>query len=704
MAGNEEEPQINGSGKSVHKNMTIKRIGTSAVAGLAVLSGAFPASGKDVEEIVITATHRASALADHAGNVAIVEDVEFISADHASDILNRLPGVNIQHGSGQEHLTSIRSPVLTAGAGAGSFLYLEDGIPLRSPGFANVNGLFEAHVEQARRIEVVRGPGSALYGSNAVHGLINVLTMAPDTIDGPKFDINFGTHDLGSVKLAVPFPGNVHNGILNLTLKRDDGYRNDNGYDQQKATVRTDWKDGDNSFTFVASFNNLNQETSGFIQQDAVDFVKGREIYKDEVLAKSNPNPEAFRDATAIRTYLRWDRQLKNGLDLTVTPYFRKTEMEFLMHFLPGQALEENGHKSFGVQSRVYKEDAGSHLIVAGVDVEYTDGFLSEVQDGPDAFSFVTGTHYDYSVKAWLVSPYVHSEWDFGEKTRVTAGLRVDFTTYDYDNKTDTNLAPLERYQRPADRSDEFTTATPKLGITHRVTDELTLFGLYARGQRAPQTTDVYRLQFNQLAGDAEPEIMDSIEAGLRGSAGVVRFELAGYFMRKENFFFRDSNGDNVSDGKTEHIGVELGFVADLHETIDLSGSLTYAEHTYAFDNEIGIGSTENIQDGEDIDTAPKFLANVRLGWKPIEQVRAELEWVHMDEYFTDGANLHKYEGHDLFNLRASYQVNDLLSVYGRVLNIADTAYADRADFARGAHRYFPGDERFFSVGLAVTL
>ena len=51
-------------------------------------------------------------------------------------MLNRAPGVHIHRGSGQEHLTAIRSPVLVGGAGAGSFLYLEDGIPMRAAGFA----------------------------------------------------------------------------------------------------------------------------------------------------------------------------------------------------------------------------------------------------------------------------------------------------------------------------------------------------------------------------------------------------------------------------------------------------------------------------------------------------------------------------------------------------------------------------------------
>ena len=103
-----------------------------------------------------------------------IDSLESISAVHPAESLNRVAGVNIHRGSGQEHLTAIRSPVLTGGAGAGSFLYLEDGVPLRAAGFANVNGLFEGGTEFAQSLEVFKGPGPAQYGSNAVHGLINI--------------------------------------------------------------------------------------------------------------------------------------------------------------------------------------------------------------------------------------------------------------------------------------------------------------------------------------------------------------------------------------------------------------------------------------------------------------------------------------------------------------------------------------------------
>ena len=79
----------------------------------------------------------------------------------------------------QESLPAIRSPVLTGPGSCGSFLMLEDGIPIRPAGFCNVNELFEIDTEQAAAMEVVRGPSSALYGANGLHGTLNFLLPQP---------------------------------------------------------------------------------------------------------------------------------------------------------------------------------------------------------------------------------------------------------------------------------------------------------------------------------------------------------------------------------------------------------------------------------------------------------------------------------------------------------------------------------------------
>ncbi|MEE9510896.1 MAG: TonB-dependent receptor, partial [Gammaproteobacteria bacterium] len=110
------------------------------------------------EEIVVTANRGPQQALDLVGNIARVdeEQLRITNAVHPYEIAVKLPAVWVSRGSGQEHLTAIRSPVLTGPGSCGAFLILEDGIPTRPAGFCNVNQLFELDVEQAQTIEVVR--------------------------------------------------------------------------------------------------------------------------------------------------------------------------------------------------------------------------------------------------------------------------------------------------------------------------------------------------------------------------------------------------------------------------------------------------------------------------------------------------------------------------------------------------------------------
>ena len=107
--------------------------------------------------------------------------------------LSRVAGVNLHRGNGQEYLPAMRSPVLTGAGGCGGFLMQEDGIALRAAGFCNINELFEANTEMAQRIEVLRGTGTVLHGSNAMHGVINIVTPAPSS--GSKASLEIGADD-----------------------------------------------------------------------------------------------------------------------------------------------------------------------------------------------------------------------------------------------------------------------------------------------------------------------------------------------------------------------------------------------------------------------------------------------------------------------------------------------------------------------------
>ncbi|MGB0905937.1 MAG: TonB-dependent receptor [Maricaulaceae bacterium] len=632
-------------------------------------------------DIIVTATRIAQPKAGYAGSVDVIdaEEILNISAVHPAEALNTVAGVNIHRGSGQEHLTAIRSPVLTGGAGAGSFLYLQDGVPLRAAGFANVNGLFAAGSEYASRLEVTKGPGSVLYGSNAVHGLINVISR---DVDGPNaFRI------IGSTEGAYSGMASAHlsdNFRLSGSALHDAGFRDDSGVDQQKLALRYEGGTGTWDVSGQIDFQNMNQETAAFAQ--------GPDAYKDETIASANASPEAFRDAWSLRGHMRFDRQINPDTRLSFTPYARHADMEFLRHFVPGQALEKNHHSSVGLLSTLYK---GASIF--GVDIEYTKGSLYEFQDNPSRFSFITGEHFDYDVDSVVIAAYGQHRFELSDRAALTAGIRAEYTDYSYDNNISTGT--FGRFIRVDDRNDDFFTLTPKLGLTYEASDEVTLYARAARGSRAPQTSDLYSLQQNQVPGGADVETLDSLEAGVKGTAGRVDFELGTYTAWKDNFFFRNANGFNVSNGKTRHSGIEASFNMPLSDWLSVSGDGTLAKHTYAFTETVGSASS-SITDGTRVDSAPDTLGTFRVTTTPTEAIKAEVEWRHVGSYFTDPGNTAEYDGHDIFVLRGNYKLSKDLSILARVDNLFDTDYADRADFAFGNERYFPGRPRTLFLGL----
>jgi iron complex outermembrane receptor protein len=95
------------------------------------------------------------------------------------------PGVEASSETGAKHEVKIVNQAMV----------LEDNVPTRPSGFCNVNQLFEVNIRQAGRIDVLRGPGTVTYGSNALHGAIEVLTPGPAARPFSEFALEAGTDD-----------------------------------------------------------------------------------------------------------------------------------------------------------------------------------------------------------------------------------------------------------------------------------------------------------------------------------------------------------------------------------------------------------------------------------------------------------------------------------------------------------------------------
>jgi iron complex outermembrane receptor protein len=677
-------------------------------ACLALTPASLPAATR-LEEVVVTAQRQdVPTLATPLSIDRIGGDViDLVGATHSSQVLNRVPGAMIQRGSGQESLTAIRSPVLTGAGSCGAFLILENGVPIRPTGFCNVNELLEVNTEQADAIEVLRGTGSALYGSNAVHGTVNVLQDAPRQFPRAAVTVDAGPDEYGRIGIEESHDGGRYAAGVKGFYAHDGGWRDASGFDEAKLNATLTFGDAAaTSSRFDLAATDLQQETAGY--------VLGHNAYRDDDLRRTNPNPETWRNVTSVRLTGLVPRALRPGR-LEFRPYARHSRMDFLQHFLLGQPVEENGQDSLGLMTTFDWQTPPRLSLATGVDVEWADSFLLEQQDAPTTggspaanAARPVGKHYDYTVVSTMAAAYGQLEYALTPALHLGAGVRVEHVAYDYDNRmlagnTDEQGVPCPPrgclYSRPADRDDSFTNAAPKLSLRWNATTGLMLYANASRGFRPPEMTELYRLQRTQSVADLDSERIDSLEAGLKAAAAAWRIDLAWFDMRKDNVILRDSNGFNVSDGRTTHQGLEYQLDWGPVDWLTATVGGTYARHRYDFAQAIDGGET--IVRGNDVDTAPRQLLRAALQAQPAPAIAAEAEWLVVGEYYVDAGNRRRYPGHELLNLRARWDFAPRWSAALRLDNALDRAYADRADYAFGSYRYFPGRPRALFAELA---
>lgn len=668
----------------------IKIIIVSASASLAVT-----AQAQQIEEIAVIGTRTEQAVGELPANVALLDQQRLseLAATHAQEALRQIPGVGYQRGNGQESLPSIRSAVLTGAGACGNVLVMEEAIPVRSAGFCNVNELFDTHYEQASRLEVVRGASTAFYGSNALLGAINVsLNVAQSN----SVSIEAGPHDYWRAKGSVGW-GDEYKGRLFLSLTDDGGFRDDSGYDQQKLSWRQQAQLGLWSVDLGATFTHLDQQTAGFIT--------GEDAYLDESLVRRNFDPEAFRKTESARAWARFERSF-GAHTLTLTPYLRATDMDFRLHFLPGDPLEQNEQTGFGWQSAFATKVSDSLTWTAGIDGEFASGELQQTQDEPTQGSrflqatIPTGTHYDYQVDAQQLAGFFHIDWQPSERWRMLLGGRLERIEYDYDNRGLDGRTRDDgsecgfggcRYSRPADRTDTFTHFSPKLEIQYQASDAWRWHASLADSFRAPQATELYRLQRAQSVADLDEVRATHAEIGVRYQQANTDVGLSLYRIDQSNVIIRDADFFNIDGQKIDSTGVELQLQQRLSDSWSISLAASVAEHEYASDLELG-----GIQiNGNEVDTAPKFIGSASLSWQATSKWQNILEVHRTSRYYLEPGNQFDYPGHTLMNLRSHYQFTDSLLASVRVFNLTDELFAERADYTSFTdQRYFPGEPR----------
>lgn len=681
---------------------------------------AAPAVG--MAELTVTGTREQALLSETPASIGSIRSTTIRDTGplHPGQILGQVPGVAVAVTNGEGHTTAIRQPFTTSPV----YLFLEDGIPVRATGFFNHNALYEVNIPMAGGLEVVRGPGTSLYGSDAIGGIVNILSRAP--APAREFSLSAEAGSFGVRRLMASATGPVADQgefRVDLNLTHNDGWRDRTDYDRQSLNLRWDKTlDADTTLKAILGYSKIDQATGANSALPFGDYLNN---------PTKNNFSIAYRKVEALRFSLDYSRKFGNGL-LSVIPYFRDDSMELNATFnlSSDPRIDHGENTSYGVLTKWRQNFPVMRArLIAGLDFDYSPGSRKEdnilvTRNGTGANTFYSaytlGTRiYDYEVTFKSTSPYVHTEISPTSQLRLTAGLRYDTLGFDMTNRlpagaVQASVLGATRYygQLEANKS-TYSRVSPKFGATYALAPNAHLYASYNHGFRAPSESQLYRAGNDTTAVNAlakarvtlglKPIKAEQVELGLRGKLARWDYNLVAYDLVKRDDLVSQRDlatnvSTNVNAGKTEHKGIELGFGGTITPQLKIDTAFSYARHRYLD----WVTATANFS-GKNIETAPSIITSTRLTWRPTAIVMTQVEWTRLGSYWLEAGNsptFGKYPGHDLFNLRTSFAITKTFSLTGRIINVLDKRFADSASVSSNTPVYSPGLPRGFYGGI----
>ncbi|NPA72621.1 MAG: TonB-dependent receptor [Gammaproteobacteria bacterium] len=655
----------------------------------------------ELDEVSVIATRSVEKIVDQPLSIAKkgAEEVALDQVLFQKDLLNSIAGVNInQTGSVLGHKTAIRMPNSTSPY----YLYLQDGVPVQSSGFFNHNGLAYTNFQTAGTTEVLKGAGTALYGSDSVAATINVQSEAPAESLERKVRVYTGSDGLLQGGFSVS--DQLKNGSsyrLSGSALKDDGWRDHTASSRNELSGEYNFSEGDDDFKLSFSSNHSESEQAGSLiglteletNPTSVGDIESKLTTKLQPLGL-----DAIRKFDHNRVSLQWDNYGYDSVDLSTIFYLRNTRNQYTATWennLPHNDTQEN---TLGVMHKGTMDQSWGRFIY-GLDTELTQGTKLYTQYFTDTTFGTTvpaGTIYDYTVDYVSVSPYLHSDITLSDKTELSAGLRYDVNRYDYTNHTDDGVYATSNYYRPGARSDTYQHLSPKLSVNHKLTSDSMVYARYANGFRVPSASRLYSLSKTSYDFTLDPEVSNTFELGYKTSGKQTAAEVALYYMDIADTItqYTDLAGDRyyANGGTTVHRGLEVSLKHRFNAQWSTKLAYSYSMHNYVNDPIYG---------NNEMAAAPNNLVNLRGFYRPqnLPGLVVMAEAVYSSEYWMDSAHTAQYAGYKMYNLKADYQVNKSWNWFAKVNNLTDEIYAESATYSYGKEKYTPAAPRQIFIG-----
>lgn len=638
------------------------------------------------------------------------EMLEETKPTRLDEVLNKVEGVYMVDLGNEQHTMAIRQPINYQGL----FLYLEDGVPIRPTGVFNHNALLEMNMAGLSRIEVIRGPASSLYGSEAIGGAINFITLRPAAIPTGRISIQGNTNGYRRIDFngSNTF-GKLGVGVFGYYAKRKNGIREHSDFDKLALTLKANYIFNDRS-TLGFDFTTINYyadmtgslDSSFFFAKDYTSQHTFTNRAVDAMRAKVSYNYFWKDDSKTVITAFARDNSIRQNPAYRVkddfSPWSNPTGNKNLAH---GEINEDkvNSYGMVGQHSQEFPWLQGAQLSVGtnlDISPDHFNAYYISIQKNEDkvytGFSKTDSVLSDYQVLLMNVGAYLNGNLKMTDQLQLTAALRYDQLNFDFKNNLDENA-----FSGAPDDVDHYSAVTPKLGMTYNFGPANGLFANYSQGFLPPQISELYmgvKIPF------LKPSVYRNYELGGYFQLwGSLSLDVSLYQLNGENeiisVLLDNGSRENRNAGRTLHRGVEYGLRWKLGDDISFRWSGTNASHVFQQYKEDGSDYSDN-----EMGQAPSWIANAELTYKPsyLKNFRASMEWQHIDKYYMDNGNTGEYPGYDIYHFRLSYSVKNV-ELWLNVMNVTDEIYATVVRRSQWGDSYSAGEPRTFNVGLAYN-
>lgn len=662
-----------------------------------------------IAPIVITPTREETSSFDVPASVDVLDQEEIRTAQpqvNLSETLVRVPGVVAQNRQNyaQDLQISSRGFGARASFGVRGIRLFADGIPATSPDGQGQAATFD--LSTAQRIEVLRGPFSALYG-NSSGGVIALFTE--DGPGDPTLTLDAGAGSFDTSKFGLKFGGQTGdlNYIGHASRFETDGFRDHSAARRDQINTKFTYSlDEDASLTFIAT--TLHQPET----QDPLGLTKA--------VAESDPESVVsqaiqFNTRKSIRhdqEGLVYENRLSGRNTVRLLGYVGNRRIRQFLAF-PGTGTTSSGgvvdlDREFGgVDARFTHKTS-----LADAPLTLTAGVAYDNQEERrKGFVNNNGTigdlKRDEDDRVYNVDEYLQAEWLFAPKWRGILGVRHSTVKF----KSDDHFIVLP--DNPDDSgSVTFRSTNPVAGVLYHFSPKINLYANAGRGFETPTFAELaYRPDLQPgLNFDLKPSKSNNYEVGLKSFVDEnTRLNLALFWIDTEDEIVVANNDLGrtrfQNAGKTERWGAELALETALGHGFSTYAALAYIDAEYADPFMIG---TTLIPAGNKIPGVPRATAYGELSWRHKAygfHTAVEARW--SDEIFVNDENSESADSYTVVNWRAGFEQKGdrwAFAEFVRVDNLFDRRYIGSVIVnATGGRFYEPAPDRNYFAGIQAS-